>query len=107
MRKWSKVSVGDNWGTLEYSLDGEKFESSAFLRADIRWPDSLVEEEKDIWHKPVCERVSDMGHEYDVHTEKLLVRTVCHGIQVEIDLSKVEVDKESVVWSKPEKRRKS
>lgn len=98
MRKWSKVTVKNNWETLEYSLDGKKFESSFIQSADVRYPDGTIEEKKEIWHKRRNTPIYDMGHEYIVSTEELMIYSLCHGIKVAVDLFKVEIDKSSVIW---------
>lgn len=93
---WRKIAMTNNWGALEYSLDEKQIDATLMVSADVLWPDGTISRNMPIKCVPVYDRICDMGHYYDVHTNRLVIADTHHGAPIEIDLTEVEIEDGSI-----------
>ncbi len=81
---YAEYLIMSDWGTHTPVSDDARL--SAGQVVDVRWPNGAVSAEV-IEARPYSTSVSDMGHNYPVNTERMVVCTATRGQAVEIDIS--------------------
>lgn len=103
-KEWIRLEEGDDWGTKYVAI---KALSGSFQTANakrglnikakekcsIRWPDGTIEEVVLLLRCEVNE-VSDMGYDYKVECFVPGFKYSVNGLQVWVELTKVEVRRE-------------
>lgn len=111
-QEFVKVKCGNDWGSLYYCYkEGQENISlhsrdigpglrERLVRATVRWPDGRIDEKVKITTGSHYETVSDHGslHSTGVSSVTLEVAIEHHGLDLTVDLSKVEIDKNSLVF---------
>lgn len=85
---YRKPTVFNNWGLLEYSLNGCRL--SPGDQISVRWPDKTVTTES-IVGENYTTTVSDWGRSTVVVTQKLFIKTHLRGKKVLIPLDELKI----------------